>query len=239
MESWAEISGRSLSCRPGARWELEQVSLFIISLYLYHILKSENIWNLVCDWLSVYTCVRTPFSSNHLGPKAAKILVSLKGPKIILGFHFFLMWTTYSRQSIKRTVRPPSMVPLYKAQKVRPVKKNIFFLDYELCSQSCVCSWTYKFKGTRMTSYAGWFELGSTGFGKGPSTTCSPGGFQKRWHVHDPQSDLLLCKIFFPMNHVHTIKICFSVGPGATQSRTTTQILTPKTCEHIALQTNV
>ena len=31
MGSWAEISGRSLSYRPGARWELEQVSVLIIS----------------------------------------------------------------------------------------------------------------------------------------------------------------------------------------------------------------
>ena len=28
MESWAEISGRSLSCRHGARWDLEQVFPF-------------------------------------------------------------------------------------------------------------------------------------------------------------------------------------------------------------------
>ena len=28
MESWAEISGRSLSCRHGARWDLEQVFTF-------------------------------------------------------------------------------------------------------------------------------------------------------------------------------------------------------------------
>ena len=98
MGSWAEISGRSLSCRPGARWELEQVSFFISE-----ILKDHFDLQYVCHWGSMCTRVIPSF----------------------MVFHVFSRPTKHSPQSIKRTVRPPSMVPLYKAQKVRCREKHV------------------------------------------------------------------------------------------------------------------
>ena len=46
MESWAEISGRSLSCRHGARWDLEQV-------FLFHRLVSDLLRNAIIDLISL------------------------------------------------------------------------------------------------------------------------------------------------------------------------------------------
>ena len=46
MESWAEISGRSLSCRHGARWDLEQV------FFLFQQMVSDLQRSTIIDFIS-------------------------------------------------------------------------------------------------------------------------------------------------------------------------------------------